>query len=147
MNSIYGSTPWSFENTGTLEIGFGSEFGASREIVLRYNQQITGFIKLASIDYGREDYDLSVHFDLLNGRTFGGLEVFRLARSLAEVVYDSNDEMQNTDNNINILLMMTDAMWQVGEEVHGNPEVKFVFKGKAGWYLRSAWVPSNVAAQ
>ncbi len=143
LNLVYEDTPWSFENTGRLETGFGSEFGASREIVVRHNQQLTGFIKLTCIDYGDESFnDVSVRFDLLNGRIFDGLEVFGMAKTLGEIVQNSS-EKRAAEIDTNILILMIDAMWKLGEEAHGNPEIKFTFSGKAEWYLKSAWVPSN----
>ena len=139
LNHVYEDSPWSFENSGRLETRV---FEASeREIEIRYNQQKTGWIKLSSIHYGDEHFgDINAEFSLINGRTFGGNEVFGLAQTIGRIVTDTPDERRK--NKTNTMAAMINVMWQVGEESIGNPEIELSFEGKAEWYL-TVYLPKH----
>lgn len=144
LNHVYEDSPWSFENTGRLE-SKGFETNAEREIEIRYNQQKTGWIKLSSIDYGHERFgDISAELSLINGRTFGGYEVYRLAQTIGRIVTDTPDERR--ENKTNTMAAMINVMWQVGEEAIGNPEIELSFEGKAEWYL-TVYLPKHAQPQ
>jgi len=145
LNELYKSEPWSFENTGRLDIaGYGSEYGTEREILIRFNQQKTGTITLSCIHYRRDDpFDIRAKLDLINGRIFNGYDVFHLAQSIGSIVTDEGKFQEYTAN---IRTAMIDAMWQVGEGAHGNPAMEITFRGKAEWYLKK-WLPRNAPAQ
>lgn len=140
LNRVYEDRPWSFENTGRLE-SKGFDTNAEREIEIRYNQQKTGTIKLSCIEYGHERFgDIRADLSLLNGRTFGAYEVLGLAQTIGQIVTDTPDERSKSQTNV--MFAMINAMWQVGDEAIGNPEVELSFEGKADWYLRE-WLPKH----
>ena len=143
LNEIYKEGSWSFENTGRLKMAnHGSENGTEREILIRFNQQKTGTIRLSCSHYRREHpRDIRANLILVNGRVFGGREVFQLAQSVGDIVTEEADILQAS--NINIMRAMIDTMWQVGEEAPGNPELNVTFTGKAEWFLKH-WAPKSV---
>lgn len=156
LNKWHEETPWSFENTGRLKTE-PSEFGAEREIEIRYNQQKTGVIELSCSRYGgvsghgvlddilREQVGkVRAHLDLVNGRCFEGFDVLGLASSLADIVADTPEAKQ--DANSAMMVRMINAMWQVGEEAFGNPSLEFWVDGNAEWYLKE-WLPKNAPPQ
>ncbi len=136
LNQWLKDESWSFQNTGRLEIsGFGSERGVEREIQIFYNQQPTGTIKLSCIDYGNPHYSnkIYVELNLVNSRTFSGNEVYHLANSCAELVCDSQEQLQLARTTITS--QMVNVAWQVGKQAFGNPELVFQFSGNASWFL------------
>jgi hypothetical protein len=154
LNRWHEHTPWSFENTGRLETGIGSENGTEREVEIRYNQQRTGTIKLSCINYGgataidafessllKREALIRAELSLINGRFFDGFEVLGLATSLTNIINDEPDGKLEAQNMM--VHSMINAMWQKGEEVIGNPEVEFVVSGRASWYLKE-WLPQVV---
>lgn len=136
LNQWFKDEPWSFQNTGRLEIsGHGSENGVEREIRVFYNQQPTGTIELSCINYGNALYSdkIYIELNLVNSRTFAGNEVYHLALSCAEIVSDSQEQLQLARTGITS--QMINVTWQVGKEAFGNPEIEFQFSGNARWFL------------
>lgn len=136
LNQWFKDEPWSFQNTGRLEIsGHGSEKGVEREIRIFYNQQPTGTIDVSCIDYGNANYSdkIYIELNLVNSRTFRGDEVCHLASNCAEIVLDTQEQLQLA--RIGITSQMVNVAWQVGPEAFGNPEIEFQFSGNASWFL------------
>jgi hypothetical protein len=127
LNSLYSETPWSFENTGRLEASLGSENGAERLIQVWYNQQRTGRIYMSTFHRPRKGPTINVKLDLANSRMFDGSDVAQLGMSLAYLVCDTREEVQNAHDQIQS--SMINAMWQVNREF-GNPELVFSFNGQ-----------------
>ena len=136
LNQWLKDEPWSFQNTGRLEIsGFGSKNGVEREIQVFYNQQPTVIIKLSCIDYGNAHYSNKIYIELnlVNSRKFSGDEVYHLASSCAEIVSDSQEQLHLARTTITS--QMVNVAWQVGREAFGNPELEVQFSGSARWFL------------
>lgn len=140
LNNTYEDGPWGFQNNGKLETSLGSS--VEREIEIWYNQNITGWIKVSCIDYGHERYSQSirVELNLINARIYEGFEVMGLAMTIAQVVIGTAEESQEAKASIQNAMIA--AMWQIGPDVFGNPEIEFSATGKAEWFLsleRDTW--------
>ena len=142
LNNIYLDEPWTFQNNGELETSFGFSDGVERNIDIWYNQQFTGEIKVSCIDYGHERYSQPIRVDLnlINARIYEGFEVMGLAMTIAQVVIGTAEERQEAKASIQNAMIA--AMWQIGPDVFGNPEIEFSATGKAEWFLsleRDTW--------
>lgn len=135
LNELYNDEPWSFENTGRGDIAnYGSENGTEFEIQIRYNQQITGEIRMSCIHYlADRPHNIRVELNLTNSRIFNSYRVFGLAKSVSEVV---SDEERFQETEIKILAAMNECVWQIGEEANGNPDLEISFRGRAEWFLK-----------
>lgn len=133
LNQLYTDSAWSFQDTGILKQE-DLHGGAYREIEIRYNQQVTGWIKVI-----RPRWNLSgtepviVELDLINARQFHGSDVYGLALTLSEIVHPAEED--TTSSREVILMMMVRLMWQVGEETIVNPDFKVSFKGTGEWWM------------
>ncbi len=130
LNEVYLNTPWSFENSGRVESGLGTEHGASRTIEVRYNEQQAGTIETSSFGYGNRP--VRVEINLVNARHFQSHDVLGLAGTVSELIC-------NADNlpimRQQIYEAMLNCMWEVGPQVIGNPEFEFAVYGNA-----EAWI-------
>ncbi len=152
LNTWYADSPWSFENNGWLDSGYGSESGAAREIEIRYNQQKTGVIKLSCINYEKgyspanrdlsSAYKINGHLELINARHFEGYEVFHLATSLGNILDGEPGSSQKVKSEM--MMAMIHTSWQIGEEVFGNPPLEISISGNAQWYLKE-WLPTHAS--
>jgi hypothetical protein len=123
LNAIYANDPWSFENSGRVEAGLGT---ASREIEIRYNEQVTGFIKISSIK--NFEFPVRLKIELLNARHFDCYEIMGIAETAAFLVCDV-DEIQRVRQQVQGAMLQ--CVWQLGAEAIGNPEFSFEIWGSA----------------
>lgn len=133
LNSLHKEEPWSFQDTGRLGGGYGEE--AERNIEIRYNQQLTGWVGLTSVSYGEDSVlgNVQLRLHLMNARVFRAEDIFGMAQSLAQVVCDTPQEI--LDSKQQAVQQMVKAMWQVGEEAEANPELWLFFSGTGKWYF------------
>lgn len=133
LNGVYGDNAWSFQDTGVLKQE-DLHGGAYRTIEVRYNQQITGWIKVI-----RPRWNLSggepviVELDLINARQFQGSDVYGLAYTLSEIVHPAEKDTMSSREKI--LTEMVRVIWRVGEEAIVNPDFEVSFEGTGEWWM------------
>jgi hypothetical protein len=134
LNRIYEDEPWSFENTGRLKATGFDEF-AEREILVRYNNQNTGSIKVRAISYREAGLEQQFKFELelINARWFSADQVFGLAYSVGTLVAGTADEVKGVEQVVSQAMIRT--MWQVGDLAIGNPSLEVEFSGSASKFL------------
>jgi hypothetical protein len=153
LNTWHTDSPWSFENNGKLDSGYGSESGAEREIDIRFNQQKTGWIRISCWQYGglsgEGAFDeiwsdrvgkIDAKLVLVNGRCFDGFEVLGLASALADIISDQPEVREEVTKNM--MRVMINSMWQIGEDIDVDPTIEISVRGQALWYLKE-WLPKH----
>lgn len=131
LNKIYSEGAWTFENSGKIDAGPGSMSGTRRTIIIRFNQQMIGRIRLSCIAYPK--FPVHLELDIQNARHFPYSDIFEIALTASQPICLSED-FATLKQKINMSMLA--CAWQVGPGAAGNPDFEFSMSGNAETWLR-----------
>jgi hypothetical protein len=131
LNDLYADTPWSFENTGELDCALSGT--SEREIHGWYNEVQTCWLTVSTRSYKPDrNRQVTVEFELINGRAYPGLDVAVLCMEMAGLLGRNADHLRDARDQVQTVMLA--AMWQLGGDF-GNEPINVRFSGELAEHI------------